>query len=61
MWRCPVCRGNIRIFEAVASVILYEDGCEQDSGFEWDDDNEAECTSCNWRGTVASAVEEEIE
>jgi uncharacterized protein (DUF983 family) len=41
MWRCPRCKSEIRIFEASTTVLVYEDGCEQDDGFEWDDDNKA--------------------
>jgi len=45
MWRCPNCKSEIRIFRATTTILVYEDGCEQDDGFEWDDNNEAECTS----------------
>lgn len=61
MWRCPRCGANIRILEARASVIVYSDGVEQDSGFEWDDDSEAECTTCPWKGTEGEACIEGTE
>lgn len=39
MWRCPNCKSEIRIFGATTTVLVYEDGCEQDDGFEWEDNN----------------------
>ena len=61
MWRCPMCKGEIRIFEASTTVLVYEDGCEQDDGFEWADDNKAECISCDWKGTAGEAEEDSDE
>jgi hypothetical protein len=40
---------------------VYEDGCEQDDGFEWEDNNEAECTSCDWSGTVGDTEDDSDE
>jgi hypothetical protein len=52
MWRCPRCKGAIRIFGARTTVLVYDDGCEQDDGFEWDETDRAECTECSWIGTA---------
>ena len=60
MWRCPRCTGNIRILEASAAVIVFDDGVEQDSGFEWDDGAETECTACGWNGTAAETLHEKL-
>lgn len=59
MWRCPKCKGSIRIIGAFAAVIVFDDGVEQDSGFEWDDNAEAECTACTWKGIARDACIEE--
>lgn len=57
---CPKCKSEIRIFGAQTTIVLYVDGTEQeDEGFEWDGDNEAECTSCGWHGTVDDAFDDE--
>lgn len=59
MWRCPKCGSTIRIFNALATVLVYQDGTEVDSGFEWNNENEAECSQCSWRGTVGDAFQED--
>ena len=61
MWRCPNCKSEIRIFRATTTILVYEDGCERDDGFEWDDNNEAECTSCDWSGTVGDTKDDSDE
>lgn len=58
MWRCPKCKSEIRIFAARTTILVYDDGCEQDDGFEWDDDNLAECVSCTWTGTAGEAEDD---
>jgi hypothetical protein len=55
MWCCPKCKSEIRIFNARTTVLVYQDGCEQDDGFEWDGDSKAECVSCPWNGTADEA------
>jgi hypothetical protein len=60
MWRCPKCKARIRILQACASVVVYADGIEQESGFEWDDHSEAECTRCEWHGTAGEAYADEL-
>jgi len=55
---CPICGASVRILEAFASVIIYEDGVEQDSGFEWENDADAECTACDWKGAASEITEE---
>jgi len=59
MCRCPKCKSKIRIFDARATILVYQDGCEQDDGFDWDGDNKAECVSCSWNGTADEAEEED--
>ena len=59
MWRCPSCKSEIRIFEAKTTILVCEDGCEQDDGFEWSDDNKAECVECDWEGTAGEAEDDE--
>jgi hypothetical protein len=61
MWRCPRCKSEIRIFDATTTILVYEDGCEQDDGFEWEDENKAECVSCPWKGTAGDAYDESDE
>jgi len=39
---------------------VYEDGCEQDDGFEWEGTERAECTECNWKGT-ANDIDDELD
>lgn len=58
MWRCPLCKASIRILAVRTTVIAYLDGTEIDGDMEWDDANEAECTSCDWKGTAGEASEE---
>jgi hypothetical protein len=60
MWRCPRCkRDGIRIFEACITVIVFADGCEtEEEGYEWDDDNPAECRRCSWKGIAGEAFDE---
>lgn len=55
MWRCPRCKSEVRIFGVKTTVVVYDDGCEQDDGFEWDGDEKAECVSCTWNGTADEA------
>jgi len=59
MWRCPKCKSTIRIFEACTTILVYDDGTEAEDGFEWDDENEAECTDCSWKGTAGDAFQED--
>ena len=59
MWRCPVCKASIRIFEVQTSVVTYPDGAEVDGDLEWEDTNKAQCTSCDWEGTAGQAFDEE--
>jgi len=58
MWRCPRCKGYVRIFEVRTTVIVYADGTEIDGDLEWDGENRAECVSCGWVG-VAEETEED--
>jgi hypothetical protein len=60
MWRCPRCRSRIRIYNANATVLVYEDGVEQESGFEWDSSAQAQCAACNWNGTAGEAFHEAV-
>jgi hypothetical protein len=60
MWRCPKCKSEIRIFDARTTILVYEEGCEQDEGFEWEGDNRAECVSCTWAGTADDAYDESV-
>lgn len=60
MWRCPRCNDSIRIFNARTTIITYFDGTEVDGDMEWDDDNEAECVSCDWTGAAGEALVEEF-
>ena len=55
---CPKCKSEIRIFGAQTTVVLYEDGTEQEDGFEWGGDNDVECTSCDWHGKVNDAFDD---
>jgi hypothetical protein len=59
MERCPKCKSEIRIFAAQTTIVLYEDGTEQEDGFEWNGDNEVECTSCDWQGTIDNTFDDE--
>ncbi len=59
MWRCPRCKSTIRIFEACTTILVYDNGTEVDDCFEWDDENEAECTQCSWKGTAGEAFQED--
>jgi hypothetical protein len=61
MWRCPKCKGNVRIFGVRTSVIVYANGTEIDGDMEWDEGNEAECVSCDWEGTAGETQEELLE
>jgi hypothetical protein len=62
MWRCPKCKSEIRIFEACTTIVVFEDGTEtEEEGFEWDDDNRAECVSCEWKGTAGEAFDESFD
>jgi hypothetical protein len=60
MWRCPECKSEIRVFHARATVIVSEDGTGREEGFQWDDDNRAECISCPWEGTAGEAFDESV-
>jgi hypothetical protein len=60
MWRCPRCKGTVRIFDVRTTVIVYRNGTEIDGDMEWDDENQAECVSCGWQGT-AGETEEALE
>ena len=60
---CPMCHSgeNLRI-QVARFVELLPTGTGDDSGdSEWYDNNLAECTSCDWAGTVADFVTEEVE
>jgi hypothetical protein len=59
MWCCPRCKNVVRIFDAKTTVLVHDDGCEQDDGFEWDGTNRAECTE--WTGTAAEASDDSDE
>ncbi len=59
MWRCPRCKSSIRIFNASTTILVYPDGTEVDDGFEWDNENEAQCTHCSWKGTAGDAFQED--
>jgi hypothetical protein len=43
------------------TIVVCSDGCEQDAGFEWGDDNPAECTNCNWEGKSGELYDDEEE
>jgi hypothetical protein len=58
MWRCPICKSVVRIVGARTTILVYDDGCEQDDGFEWDGTDKAECTECSWTGTAEEAEED---
>jgi hypothetical protein len=60
MWRCPRCGSSIRIFDARTTIVVHEDGTQQDAGFEWDDQAEAECVDCTWKGTAGAAYREHV-
>jgi hypothetical protein len=55
MMRCPRCKGNVRVFGARTTVIVYSNGTDVDGDIEWDEGNEAECVSCDWSGTAGEA------
>lgn len=57
MWRCPKCKGNVRIFGVRTTVIVYPNGTEIDGDMEWDEENQAECVSCTWQGTAGETEE----
>jgi hypothetical protein len=57
MWRCPKCKDNVRIFGVQTIVIVYPDGTEIDGDIEWDEENQAECVSCDWEGTAGETEE----
>ncbi len=59
MWRCPMFKSSIRIFNVRTSVVTYPDGTDVDGDMEWEDANEAECVSCDWKGTAGDAFDEE--
>ena len=57
MLRCPKCKDRVRIFGVRTTVVVYPDGTEIDGDIEWDDENEAQCVSCDWGGMVGEAEE----
>lgn len=57
MWRCPKCRGRVRIFGVRTTVIVGPDGTDIDGDVEWDEDNQAECVACEWQGTAGETQE----
>jgi len=61
MWRCPKCKAGIRIFEVHTTIVTYSDGTEVDGNMEWEDENEAECISCDWKGTAGEACDDEAQ
>ena len=58
MWRCPKCNASIRIFDVRTTAITYFNGADTED-LEWDDDNRAECVSCDWEGTAGEACDDE--
>jgi len=54
MWRCPKCKADIRIFDVKTTVLTCADGAEA-GDLEWEDENPAECSVCNWQGTAGEA------
>jgi hypothetical protein len=59
MWRCPRCGSPIRIYDVKTTVIVYSDGTEIDGDITWEDSDEVECISCDWKGTVAATKDED--
>ena len=57
MWRCPKCKDRVRIFGVRTTVIVCLDGTEIDGDIEWDEENEAECVTCDWQGTAGETEE----
>lgn len=58
-YKCPDCESGTDIVitcEQTHKVYIDEEGnvdfSEEQNGFEWDNENEAECTACSWSGTV---------
>lgn len=58
MWQCPKCNGDIRIFHATTIGIVHTDGAEP-GDLEWGDANQAECLTCDWKGTAGEAYHDE--
>lgn len=68
MFQCPKCQkdSGLKISCYVHTMAYIEsDGTVTDSdtcgGMEWDDTNQAECTECEWIGTVEDMTVEEDE
>ena len=60
---CPMCHSGENLQIQVSRFVeLWPDGTGDDDGnSEWDDNSFAKCASCDWAGTVADFVTEEVD